>query len=207
MRTEPRGPDFGGKAEDKARLPGRRGELGPAALPLARGGDKLPPDIGISPPAFALPQPPGAGGFAEPPPQDVNAARAAPMLRYSTERSIAKEVERARAVRVGGCANTPGPVRGSHSKFHTSRPSPFAFTLPYTAPKRKGGDLFETRQEANQEAEDPARTSGPLAGELARREAEAERGARHPPQAHGHDPGRPSPGTVTPTHRKEGTAA
>lgn len=34
------------------------------------------------------------------------------MLRYSTERSIAKEVERARAVRVGGCANTPGPVRG-----------------------------------------------------------------------------------------------
>lgn len=140
-------------------------------------------------------------------PPDGSAARAAPMLRYSTERSIAKEVERARAVRVGRCANTPGPVRGSRSKFHTSRPSPFAFTLPYTAPKRKGGDLFETRQEANQEAEDPARTSGPLAGELARREAEAERGARHPPQAHGHDPGRPSPGTVTPTHRKEGTAA
>ena len=94
------------------------------------------------------------------------------MLRYSTERSIAKEVERARAVRVGGRCNAPGPVRGSHSKFHTSRPSPPAFTLPYTAPKRKGGDLFETRQEANQEAEDPARTSGPLAGELARREAE-----------------------------------
>ena len=138
---------------------------------------------------------------------DGSTASAAPMLRYSTERSIAKEVERARAVRVGGRCNAPGPVRGSHSKFHTSRPSPFAFTLPYTAPKRKGGDLFETRQEANQEAEDPARTSGPLAGELARREAEAERGARHPPQAHGHDPGRPSPGTVTPTHRKEGTAA
>ena len=112
-----------------------------------------------------------------------------------------------RQSKVSRCANTPGLVRGIISKFHTSRPSPFAFTLPYTAPKRKGGDLFETRQEANQEAEDPARTSGPLAGELARREAEAERGARHPPQAHGHDPGRPSPGTVTPTHRKEGTAA
>lgn len=96
----------------------------------------------------------------------------------------------------------------TNGKFpHFEQPSPPAFTLPYTAPKRKGGDLFETRQEANQEAEDPARTSGPLAGELARREAEAERGARHPPQAHGHDPGRPSPGTVTPTHRKEGTAA
>lgn len=35
------------------------------------------------------------------------------MLRYSTERSIAKEVERARAVRVGGCANTPGPVNNA----------------------------------------------------------------------------------------------
>ena len=50
------------------------------------------------------------------------------MLRYSTERSIAKEVERARAVRVGGRCSAPGPVRGSHSKFHTRRPSPFAFT-------------------------------------------------------------------------------
>ena len=139
------------------------------------------------------------------------------MLRYSTERSIAKEVERARAVRVGGRCSAPGPVNLTHERAkstggaairRSSRMlSPFAFTLPYTAPKRKGGDLFETRQEANQEAEDPARTSGPLAGELARREAEAERGARHPPQAHGHDPGRPSPGTVTPTHRKEGTAA
>lgn len=49
------------------------------------------------------------------------------MLRYSTERSIAKEVERARAVRVGGRCSAPGPVRGSHSKFHTRRPSPFAF--------------------------------------------------------------------------------
>ena len=89
MRTEPRRPDFGGKAEDKARLPSRGDELGAAALPLARSGDELPPDVGIrskdfgnkaleggatprgvgenslfhnrrpSPPAFALPQPPG----------------------------------------------------------------------------------------------------------------------------------------------------
>ena len=89
MRTEPRRPDFGGKAEDKARLPSRGDELGATALPLARSGDELPPDVGIrskdfgnkaleggatpqgvgenslfhnrrpSPPAFALPQPPG----------------------------------------------------------------------------------------------------------------------------------------------------
>ena len=89
MGTEPGGAVLGGEAELEARLPGRRGELGPAALPLARGGDKLPPDIGIgskncgnkaleggatpqgvgenslfhnrrpAPPAFALPHPPG----------------------------------------------------------------------------------------------------------------------------------------------------
>ena len=105
MGTEPGGAVLGGEAELEARLPGRRGELGPAALPLARGGDKLPPDIGIgskncgnkaleggatpqgigenrlfqdrrpSPPAFALPQPPGAGGFADPPSRDVNTAK------------------------------------------------------------------------------------------------------------------------------------
>ena len=133
------------------------------------------------------------------------------MLREFANRSIAKGAE----PRLWSCWHRTGTgviadvcLVFANGKFlHFERPSPFAFTLPYTAPKRKGGDLFETRQEANQEAEDPARTSGPLAGELARREAEAERGARHPPQAHGHDPGRPSPGTVTPTHRKEGTAA
>ena len=47
MRTEPRRPALGGEAEHEARLPGRGDELGAAALPLARGGDELPPNIGI----------------------------------------------------------------------------------------------------------------------------------------------------------------
>ena len=105
MRTEPRRPALGGEAEHEARLPGRGDELGAAALPLARGGDELPPNIGVSskncgdkvleggatpqgigenilfhnrrpsPPAFALPRPPGAGGSARPPPRDVNTAK------------------------------------------------------------------------------------------------------------------------------------
>lgn len=48
MRTEPRRPALGGEAEHEARLPGRGDELGAAALPLARGGDELPPNIGVS---------------------------------------------------------------------------------------------------------------------------------------------------------------
>ena len=52
------------------------------------------------------------------------------MLREFANRSIAKEVERARVVRVGGCSNTRAPFRGSHSKVHSVRPSPFPFTLP-----------------------------------------------------------------------------
>lgn len=48
MGTEPGGAVLGGETELEARLPGRRGELGSATLPLARGGDKFPPDIGIS---------------------------------------------------------------------------------------------------------------------------------------------------------------
>lgn len=80
--------------------------------------------------------------------------------------------------------------------LHNRQPSPPAFTLPQTPEKHKGGDLFETRYEADQEAEDPAGTSRARTRELAYREAEAGRGAGHPPQAHKHHPGCPDLGIV-----------
>ena len=80
--------------------------------------------------------------------------------------------------------------------IHCGQPSPPAFTLPQTPEKHKGGDLFETRQEADQKTEDPAGTSRARSGELAYRKAEAGRGAGHPPQAHEHHPGHPGTGPM-----------
>lgn len=88
--------------------------------------------------------------------------------------------------------------------IHNRQPSPPAFTLPQTPEKHKGGDLFETRQEADQETEDPAGTGRARSGELAYRKAKAGRGAGHPPQAHEHHPGHPGTGPVK--TKQEGAA-
>ena len=45
MGTEPGRAVLGSETEHEAQLSGGRDELGAAALPLARGGDELPPDI------------------------------------------------------------------------------------------------------------------------------------------------------------------
>ena len=47
MGTEPGRAVLGSETEHEAQLSGGRDELGAAALPLARGGDELPPDIGL----------------------------------------------------------------------------------------------------------------------------------------------------------------
>ena len=71
--------------------------------------------------------------------------------------------------------------------------------LYHSLPGKAKEAAHEKRQEAHAEAEDQARASGPLPGELARHQAEAERRARHPPQAHRQDQGRPGFGRLTPT--------
>lgn len=162
MRTEPRRPALGGEAEHEARLPGRGDELGAAALPLARGGDELPPNIGIgskncgdkaleggatpqgigenvlfhnrrpSPPAFALPRPPGGRRFCKTSTPGRERRKAASMPREFTNQSTAKE----------GSPSTP---RGSVARppkrlpLYLKQLSPLAFTLPQAPEKCKGG--------------------------------------------------------------------
>ena len=76
-----------------------------------------------------------------------------------------------------------------------------SYHTPRKKEREKGGDLIETRQEADQKAEDQARTSGARPGKLAGRQTEAERRAYCSPQEHEHNPRHPAAGRMTSTGR------